>query len=123
MAFEDSAGLNVSNFYGARDSGGSEGITKTEGSTNEWSYDPTNTAIGFGFPSPATGQNSVWVTNVVDAVDPTDDITAMAIGGVNVFAATLAVPIEIPAGNTGVVSLYAGGTGRCVVTFTKTPAA
>jgi hypothetical protein len=123
MAYENSAGIGVSNHYGPRDSGGTEGITKTEGSTNEWSYDPTDTALGFGFPSPATGQNSVWILNVVDAVDPTDNITAMSIGGVAVFAATLAVPIEIPAGNTGVISAYAGGTGRCIVTYSKSPAA
>ena len=37
MGFENKAGINVSNYYGARNTGGTRGIVKTEGTYNEFS--------------------------------------------------------------------------------------
>jgi hypothetical protein len=121
MGFENSAGLDVSNHYGPRDTGGNEGITKTEGSVNEWSYDKSQLGLQFGFPSPGTGDATVYVTDVSAAI-PSQTVTSLDIGGVAVEAATKAVPIAIPAGNTGVISGFAGtAAGRIFVTYEKAP--
>ena len=51
MGFENKAGLNVSNFYGARNTGGTRGIVKTEGTYNEFSTTvPLTGTIDFKFP-------------------------------------------------------------------------
>ena len=115
----------VSNHYGVRASGGSEGITKTEGGVNEFSYDSSDTALAFGFPSPATGQDSVWVTDVY-AFDRGETITALTIGGLPVQTADPAtgVTIEIPAGNTGVLAgLVGSASGRIFIKYLKNPTA
>ena len=117
MAFEDSAGLNVSNFYGPRDSGGSEGITKTEGVMNEWTYDSADAGLAFGFPVPASGEADYEVVGMYAENGVT--ISSLDIGAVAVEAATEAVPVGIAAGNTGIVSGLAGGSGRIVVKYRK----
>ena len=123
MGFESNTGLGVNNHYGARTSGGSEGITKTEGSENEWSYDSSNLGLGLGFPSPGTGEDTIYITDVSAAI-PSQSVTALNIGGVPVWAATLLAPVAIPAGNTGAITGKAGtAAGRIFIKYLKSPTA
>lgn len=119
MGFESNTGLNVNNHYGPRDTGGTEGIVKTEGVSNEFMQDLDAGGLSFGFPVPLTGQDSYYVTEA-DVSLAGGTITAITIGGVDVTAATPEAPVEIPAGNTGVVVLTGGdGTGKYLIRYKK----
>ncbi len=51
MSYEQTSGLGVSNHYGARDTGGVEGIVKTEGLSNEYAVNFAGEGpFGFTFP-------------------------------------------------------------------------
>jgi len=95
MGFENKAGLNVNNFYGARNTGGTRGIVKTEGTYNEFSATvPLTNTIDFKFPV-LKGVNVVGF----HAGNATGTLTALTIGGVNVFAATDAGRLSQRAGH------------------------
>ena len=115
MPFENKAGINVSNFYGARDTGGTRGVVKTEGTYNEYSVIvPLTTGIDFKFPV----LKGVKVVGFY-AGDATGTLSALTIGGVNVFAATDAAPVALAAGNTGVISQTGLTAGELVIKFTR----
>lgn len=114
MGYENSAGLNVYNHYGPRDSGGTRGIIKTEGYQNEFEHNISATGIPFILPLAHTG--GVWVTKV-DISFATGPVTAYTIGGVNVFAATDAAPVFLAASNTGVLAQTGGTAGVIVVRY------
>lgn len=119
MGFESNTGLGVNNHYGARDSGGTEGIVKTEGVSNEFMEDLDGGGLSFGFPVPFTGQASYYVTEA-DVSLAGGTITAITIGGVDVTAATPEAPVEVAAGNTGAVVLTGGnGTGKYLIKYKK----
>lgn len=120
MPWGTGSGLNVSNWYGARDTGGTEGVTKTEGVMNEFMKDLDETGLSFGFPVPWTGQDSYWVTEV-DISQVTGTVTVQTIGGVNVAAATPEAPVAIPAGNTGVIVLTGATGGKVLIKYKKYP--
>lgn len=120
MAFENSAGLGVNNHFGARSSGGTEGVVKTEGVVNEFVKDLTGESLDFGFPVPATGQASAFVTEV-DISQVTGTVTVQTIGGVDVSAATPEAPVEIAAGNTGVIVLTGATGGTVLIKYKKYP--
>lgn len=113
--FENSSGLNVNNYYGPRDSGGTRGQFKTEGYQNEFVYNiaAAGKAIDFKFPVMPGG---VYVTKV-DISFATGPVTALTIGGVAVFAATDAAPVLVPAGNTGVIVQTGGTAGTIVIRY------
>jgi len=116
MAFEDSAGINVSNFYGPRDSGGTEGTVKTEGVMNEYMEAPASTdQIGFGFP---VTDGSAYVTEC-DVSQLTGVITAQTIGGVDISAATPEAPVQVPNANTGVVAMTGATAGTVLIKYKK----
>ena len=112
--YESTSGLGVNNHYGPRAVGGTEGVTKSEGISNEFLIDLDETALALGFP---VTDGSAWVTIVDVAVT---NATTFTIGGVNVAAATSAVPVQVPAANTGVI-VTDGTTGRILVTYNKYP--
>ena len=115
MGFENKAGLNVNNFYGARNTGGTRGIVKTEGTYNEFSVTvPLTNTIDFKFPV----LNGVKVVGFY-AGDATGTLSALTIGGVNVFAATDAAPVALAASNTGVISQTGLTAGELVIKFTR----
>lgn len=122
MAYEDNTGLNVHNHYGPRTTGGTEGVTRTEGVLNEFVW-RIGDGLGFGFPTPGTGEPSYWVVEVdasqVTGHDPATD--AQTIGGVDVKAATLEAPVEITSANTGVVVIEDGASGVAVIRYKKYP--
>ena len=110
--YEDGSGLNVNNHYGPREAGGTEGVTRTDGTNNEWMLDFDNTDLAFGFP---VTDGSAYVTIVDTTVT---NATTLTIGGVNVIAATDAAPVLIPAANTGVIGTD-GTTGKVLITYNK----
>lgn len=118
MSFESNSGLGVSNHYGPRDTGGTEGIVRTEGTSNEFMKDLDSAGLSFGFPSPATGKPSVWVTEV-DISQVTGTVSAQTIGGVDVSAATSEAPVEVPAGNSGVIVLTGATGGNVLIKYKK----
>lgn len=120
MAFENSAGINVSNFYGPRGSAGSEGVTKTEGIRNEFIKDLSDSGLSFGFPVPGVDKPVHYVTGV-DTSQAVGTVTATTIGGVNIATATEAAPVAIQNGNTGVVAITGATGGMVVIKFNKYP--
>lgn len=115
--YENSAGLNVSNHYGPRDSGGTLGNIKTEGYQNEFSHNLDRAGLPIKFP---IYEGGVWVTKV-DINFATGPVTAYTIGGVAVFAATDAAPVFLAANNTGVIVQTGGTAGTIVVRYKNVP--
>lgn len=113
MGFESNSGLGVNNYYGARATGGTEGVTNTDGVIKEFMMDLDSSGVSFGFPVPYTGKPSVWVIES-DISQATGTVTAETVGGVDISAATPEAPVEIAPGNTGVVA-YTGATGGKVL--------
>lgn len=110
MGYEANTGLGVSNFYGARDSGGTRGVFKTEGYQNEFVWNLELTGLPFKFPVPVGGVEVVQVDTYFDE----GTTTAVSIGGVAVLAASEASPVAIAGNNTGVLA-QTGATGGVIV--------
>lgn len=118
MSFEDKAGINVSNHYGPRAVGGTEGVTRTAGVTNEFFRDLDVDGLDFGFP---VTDGTAYVTSA-DVSMAGGTITAVLIGGVDVIGATPEAPVQVPASNTGAVVLTGGNsTGKVLIAFKKYP--
>lgn len=114
MAYEDSAGLNVSNHYGPRTSGGSQGVHKTEGFENEYVVDGASQGLPYLFPR--GGGVFVYKIDMTYVIGTVTDIT---IGGLSVMDATEEAPIKIPYNNTGEVVVTGLTGGRLVIYFKK----
>lgn len=110
MAYESNTGLNVSNHYGPRETGGTRGVFKTEGFQYEFVWNLEQSGIAFDFPVPEGGCEVVQVDIFFDE----GTTTAVSIGGVAVIAATEAAPVAIAGNNTGVLA-QTGATGGCIV--------
>ena len=110
MSYEDSAGLNVNNHYGSRDSGGTQGVYKTEGYEGEFTYNLDGDNLNVLFP------RNVEVIGV-DETFVTGNVTALTVGGVDVIGATEAAPVGIVPANTGVLTQTGGSAGYIVVKF------
>lgn len=115
MGFESNTGLGVSNFYGARDSGGTQGVYKTEGYYNEFVWEMAGSVLPVKFP------RNVEVIGV-DETFATGDVTALTIGGVAVLAATEAAPVAIVSANTGVLAKTGGTAGYVIIRYKTAPA-
>lgn len=115
MAFENSAGLGVNNHYGPRDTGGTQGVFKTEGYYNEFIYNIDGQNLPVKFP------RNVEVIGV-DETFVTGNVTALTVGGVDVIAATEAAPVAVVAANTGVLAQTGGTAGYIVVRYKTAPA-
>lgn len=110
MPYENSAGLGVSNFYGARTSTGAAGPDVSSGVLNEfvWFYDSATASLTGRFLIPAGSM-------VVDVTKPSN-VTAVTVGGTAVTAATWAAPVV--AG--GAIALTGAVTGdKIVITYQK----
>lgn len=112
MAYEDSAGLGVHNQYGPRASGGEQGNSKTYGSYNEYELNLPLAGLYNYFPV----RNNVKVIGVNTSF-ATGTVSAVAIGGVAVLAATEAAPVAIADGNTGVVTQTGGTAGTIIIRY------
>jgi hypothetical protein len=114
MGFENSAGIDVSNHYGVRTVGGTDGNIKTEGLYNEYVFTIDGDKIDFPFPVLA----GVKVVGIKKS-EATGTITAITVGGVNVNSATDASPVTVPSGNTGVIVQTGGTAGKIVIKYTR----
>jgi hypothetical protein len=113
MPYENSAGLNVTNHYGPRTTGGVQGVFKTEGYRNEYVVDGASQGLIYLHPR----GDGVWV-NGHDFTFAVGTVTSITIGGVEVIGATEAAPIRLFKENTGQV-VVTGLTGGKVVIFYK----
>jgi len=115
MSYEKTSGLGVSNQYGPRDTGGVEGIIKTEGLYNEYAINfDGDGPLGFLFPV----LDGVRVTGV-DVSFATTGTETLTIGGVNVLTATEGSNVAIADDNTGVVASTEITAGTVVVKFKR----
>ncbi len=115
MGYESKTGLNVNNHYGARNTGGTRGVVKTEGTYNEYSVIvPLTTGIDFKFPV----LKGVKIVGF-QAAYATGTLSALTLGVVNIFGATEAAPVNIPAGNTGVIVQTGLTAGELIIKFTR----
>lgn len=69
MGFKNQAGLNVSNYYGARDTGGAVGVETTGGSEMTVSVQITGASIADGFVPPVVIPKGALLKEAVLRVD------------------------------------------------------
>lgn len=113
MAYENSAGIGVSNQYGQRVAGGEEGVYKTFGFDDQYILDLDGPKP---FPYKFPIRNNVKVVGF-NAKFVTGTVTALTIGGVSVFTATEAAPVSLAASNTGIVVQTGGTGGKLVIRY------
>lgn len=115
MAYESNTGLHVHNQYGPRSVGGGQGVHHSDDGLFYYVIDQASQGLTFLFPR----GGGVFVTGVDTTFVEAGTVTALTIGGLNVFAATLAAPIHIPGSNTGEVVQTGMTSGRVIVNFKK----
>src|SRR3546814_762890 len=114
MAYENNSGLKVHNQYGPRETGGEQGVHKTEGYKNEYVVDQAS-VLPYLFPR----GGGVFVTGHDDTFVSSGAVTSITIGGLEVIGATESAPIKIPYTNTGEVRVVGMTAGREVIFFKK----
>jgi hypothetical protein len=114
MAYENNSGLRVHNQYGPRETGGEQGVHKTEGYKNEYVVDQES-VLPYLFPR----GGGVFVTGYDDTYVSDGTVTSIKIGGLEVSAATEDSPIKVPYTNTGEVVVTGLDAGRLVIFFKK----
>lgn len=118
MSFESNTGLNVSNHYGPRDTGGTVGSKHTTDNARIYNLDLDV------LPSQSTPADVyVQAGTLVQAVifEGTAGTATVSVGTVDVTAADYAAPIAVPAGGN---LIYTKGTGAGKVkVVTLTPEA
>lgn len=112
MSYENSAGLNVSNHYGPRVTGGGQGVIKTEGYTNQYVVDGASQGLTFLHPR----GDGVWVYGH-DFTFAVGTVTSITIGGIEVIGATEAAPIRLFKENTGQVVVTGMTSGKTVILY------
>ena len=112
MPYENSAGLNVSNHYGVRVTGGGQGVIKTEGYTNQYTVDGASQGLTFLHPR----GDGVWVYGH-DFTFAVGTVTSITIGGVEVIGATEAAPIRLFKENTGQVVVTGMTSGKTMILY------
>lgn len=114
MPLGNQSGLGVNNWYGPRTSGGGAGP-----------YESKNEISNYVVELPLTGLNAVWKfpegngvkVYEIDTTFVVGTISALAIGGLSVLAATAAAPVTIPQGNTGLVTQTGGTGGKLIIRY------
>lgn len=113
MGYETMRLRGVSNHYGARDTGGTQGVNP----------DYAGYSINFDGPRlnfilPVSAECATVITGVNSALT-VGAITALTVGGVDVSAATEDAPIVLPKGNTGVVVATGPTAGTLIIKYSK----
>jgi hypothetical protein len=75
MPFENTAGLNVSNFYGARETGGSVGVDRSQDSIQQLSIAFTGASINSAFLPPVVIPRGAQFKRAILRVDEAFSIT------------------------------------------------
>jgi len=112
MPFENTAGLNVSNQYGPRVTGGVRGVFKTEGFKNEFVIDGNSVGLQYLYPR----GDGVRVYNI-DKTFAVGNVTSIKIGGIEVSGATPAAPIQLFKENTGEIVVVGLTSGKLLVEY------
>lgn len=112
MPYENSAGLNVSNQYGPRFSGGGQGVFKTEGYLNQYVVDGASQGLVYLHPR----GDGVWVYGH-DYTFAIGTVTSITIGGVEVSGATDAAPVRLFKENTGQVVVTGMTSGKTIIYY------
>lgn len=112
MPYENSAGLNVTNHYGPRVTGGGQGVFKTEGYLNQYIVDGASQGLVYLHPR----GDGVWVYGH-DFTFAVGTVTSITIGGVEVIGATEAAPIRLFKENTGQVVVTGLTSGKVAVLY------
>lgn len=112
MPYENSAGLNVTNHYGPRVTGGGQGVFKTEGYLNQYIVDGASQGLVYLHPR----GDGVWVYGH-DFTFAVGTVTSITIGGVEVIGATEAAPIRLFKENTGEVVVTGLTSGKVVIYY------
>lgn len=113
MAYEKMRLRGVSNHYGARDTGGTQGVNP----------DYAGFSINFDGPRldfilPVSKECATVVEGVNKAL-LTGAITTLTVGGVDVSAATSDAPVVLPKGNTGVIVVEGPTAGTLIIKYNK----
>lgn len=95
MAYEKTSGLNVTNHYGARSSGGTQGVERTSGAGNEAVINFDGQALDFKVEIPA----GAVITDLIDDF-ATGSVSAATVGSVDISTASPATFIKVPLGGT-----------------------
>lgn len=112
MAYENSAGLNVTNNYGPRVTGGARGVYKTEGFKNEFIIDGNSVGIQYLYPR----GDGIRVYNV-DRTFAVGTVTSIKIGGIEVINATPTAPVQLYKENTGEIVIVGLTSGKVAVEY------
>lgn len=110
MAYEKTSGLGVNNFYGPRTATGASGVDTSQGIVKQfvWFYDSA-ALLDDRFLIP-TG-------SVIVDVNKPSGVTAVAVGGTAVTAATWAAPVAA----AGAVTVTGAATGdQVIITYQHT---
>lgn len=112
MAFENSAGLSVSNHYGARKTGGFQGAKKTSGLTYEATINFDGDALPFKVVIPA----GAIVTHINDGFI-TGTVSTATVGAVDVAGADGAEAnyVDVPVG--GDLTITGPTAGSVIVEY------
>lgn len=116
MGYENTAGLGVNNHYGPRDTGGTEGVIKTEGTMNEYAINLDGEGpLGLPFPV-GSGVEVIGIDNN----KVTGTTTTVTIGGTAVQGATEGSPVSIPSSNSGNVNITGtASAGTLLIKFKR----
>jgi hypothetical protein len=116
MGYEANSGLGVSNHYGVRNTGGSEGVVKTEGLINYYTINFNGDGpLGFLFPVLAGCE----IIDVDADTFGTAGVETVTLGGVDIVAATEAAPVNIASTNTGVIVTTNITAGTLVIAYKR----
>lgn len=113
MGYETMRVRGVSNHYGPRKTGGTQGVNP----------DFAGYSINFDGPRlnfilPVSKECATVVTGINKAL-VTGAITTLTVGGVDVSGATAAAPVVLPKGNTGVVVATGPTAGTLIIAYKK----
>ena len=111
MSFEDSAGLNVNNHYGARNVGGEQGELQSAGAEKEITVNFDGDALGFKVYVP----EGAIVTEIVDFF--TGTISAATVGAQDISAANGAVANYVAITTEAVLTITGPTAGTALVKY------
>lgn len=115
MAYEDSAGLNVNNHYGPRQSVGVKGEFPSDSYETQVVVNLDGAGPDILFP---WTDGSAWITGI-DTTFVTGAVTDVDIGAVAVEGATEAAPVQVPNANTGVIAQTGGTAGNLIIKYKR----
>ncbi len=119
MSFEKMRIRNVHNFYGPRDSGGTQGVNGAYDSYSINFDGERLTELKFPISNHTTMPGVNILVTGVTVANATGTMTSLKIGNVEVKDSTEAAPVKLAKDNTGVVTVAGLTAGTILVKFKK----